>query len=153
MAKLQDRGEESSSKTLPTQEKPFLPLAKLPQIVERIIFENGTHRSFILKYLSKVKLAEIEKSWVKHFILKRRSLNIFYALARLDAELKRVIPKKRLSFFRKLHPVTRSHLLEVIADDIWQNIFDALLDEPELRKWKRLFLSELLGNERNYKIS
>ena len=152
MAKFQDRGEQSSLETLPTQENPFLPLAKLPQIVERIILENGTHRSFILKYLSKVKLAEIEKSWVKHFILKRRSLNIFYGLARIDAELKRVIPKERLSFFRKLHPATRSHLLKVIADDLWQNIFDALLDEPELRKWKRLFLSELLENERSYKM-
>lgn len=153
MAKFQDRGEQSSLKTLPAQENPFLPLAKLPQIVERIILENGTHRSFILKYLSKVKLAEIEKSWVKHFILKRRSLNIFYGLARIDAELKGVIPKERLSFFRKLHPATRSHLLKVIADDLWQNIFDALLDEPELRKWKRLFLSELLENERSYKMS
>ena len=126
----------------------FYPLAKLPEAVEEMVSQDGNICGFFLKYLSKQELAEIEKSCTENLVLSRLILSAFYIAGRIDVELKKVISGKP-SIFQKLHPWTRSGLLQAIADDIWQNIFDALLDNPEMKKIRDMLLQDLFMEEKN----
>jgi len=74
-----------------------------------------------------------------------------YMAGRIDPELKKVI-LERPSILQRLNPWTRSRLLQAIADDIWQNIFDALLDDPQVRKLRRLLLQNLFMDGKNEKM-
>jgi len=90
----------------------------------------------------------IEKSCTEALVLSRGLLNVFYLAARIDVELKEVVSEKS-SISQRLTPSIKSRLLHAIADDIWQNIFDALLDDPEVRKVGRLLLQDLFMDSKN----
>ncbi|GAG90692.1 unnamed protein product, partial [marine sediment metagenome] len=96
-------------------------------------------------------LIEIEKSCTESLVLSRALLNAFYLAGRIDVELKEVLSEKS-SISQRLNPWTRSRLLHAIADDIWQNIFDALLDDPEVRKVRKLLLQDLFMDGENGKM-
>jgi len=130
----------------------FDPLAKLPEVVEKMVSENWNVSRFRLRCLSKRELIEIEKSCTESLVLSRALLNAFYLAGRIDVELKEVLSEKS-SISQRLNPWTRSRLLHAIADDIWQNIFDALLDDPEVRKVRRLLLQNLFMDGKNEKMS
>ena len=59
--------------------------------------------------------------------------------------------REKPSILQRLTPWSKSHLLHAIADDTWQNIFDALLDDPELRKVGRMLLQGLFVDGKNEK--
>jgi hypothetical protein len=126
----------------------FDPLAKLPEVVEKMASQNWNASRFCLRDLSKRELVEIEKSCTESLVLSRVLLNVFYLAGRIDVELKEVLLEKS-SISQRLTPSIRSHLLQAIADDIWQNIFDALLDDPEVRKVGRLLLQDLFMDSKN----
>ena len=126
----------------------FDPLAKLPEIVEKMVSQNPNASRFCLIRLSKRELMEIEKSCTESLVLSRTLLGAFYLAGRIDVELKEVLLEKS-SILQRLTPSIRSHLLQAIADDIWQNIFDALLDDPEVRKVGRLLLQDLFMDSKN----
>ncbi len=126
----------------------FDPLAKLPEVVEKMVSENWNASRFRLRRLSKRELMEIEKSCTEGLILSRTLLGAFYLAGRIDVELKEVLSEKS-SISQRLTPSTRSRLLHAIADDIWQNILDALLDDPEVRKVRRLLLQDLFMDSKN----
>jgi len=126
----------------------FDPLAKLPEVVEKMVSENWNASRFRLRHLSKRELMEIEKSCTESLVLSRTLLGAFYLAGRIDVELKEVIREKP-SISQRLTPSTKSRLLHAIADDIWQNIFDALLDDPEVRKVRRLLLQDLFMDSKN----
>ena len=129
----------------------FDPLAKLPEAVGRMASQSWNTSRFRLRHLSKRELMEIEKSCTESLILSRAILDGFYIPGRIDVELKKVI-SDRPSIWQRLNPWTRSRLLQAIADDIWQNIFDALLDNPEVRKVRRLLLQNLFMDGKNEKM-
>lgn len=118
------------------------PLAKLPEAVQRMVSQESDASRFRLRHLSKRELIEIEKSCTEALVLSRTLLNAFHLAGRIDVELKEVLLEKS-SVLQELSPSTKSRLLQDIADDIWQNIFDALMDDPEVRKVRRLFLQDL----------
>jgi len=126
----------------------FDPLAKLPEVVEKMVSENWNASRFRLRRLSKRELMEIEKSCTESLVLSRTLLGAFYLAGRIDVELKEVVSEKS-SISQRLSPSTKSRLLQAIADDIWQNIFDALLDDPEVRKVRRLLLQDLFMDSKN----
>ena len=126
----------------------FDPLAKLPEVVGKMVSENWNASRFRLRCLSKRELIEIEKSCTESLVLSRTLLNAFHLAGRIDVELKEVIREKS-SISQRLTPSTKSRLLHAIADDIWQNIFDALLDDPEVRKVRRLLLQDLFMDSKN----
>jgi len=128
----------------------FDPLAKLPEVVEKMVGQNWNASCFRLRRLSKRELIEIEKSCTESLVLSRTLLNAFYLAGRIDVELKEVVSEKS-SISQRLTPSTRSRLLHAVADDIWQNIFDALLDDPEVRKVRRLLLQNLFMDGKNEK--
>ena len=70
---------------------------------------------------------------------------------RIDVELKKVISDKP-SIWQRLNTWTRYRLLHVIANHIWQNIFDALLDSPEVRKLRFILLQDLFMDDENEKM-
>jgi len=127
----------------------FCPLAKLPEAVEGIAGQNGNAPDFCLRYLSKPKLIEIEKSCTENLVLGRGILNPFLMAGRIDVELKKVISERPFGL-RRLNISTRYRLLRAIADDIWQNIFDALLDNPEVRKARKLLLQNFLMDDKKW---
>lgn len=129
----------------------FYPLAKLPEIVEKMVSQDSNASSFCLRHLSKGELMEIQKNCTESLVLSRAILNGFYIAGRIDVELRKVI-RERPSIWQRLNPWTRSRLLQAIADDIWQNIFDALLDNPEVRKVRRLLLQNLFMDGKNEKM-
>ena len=128
----------------------FCPLAKLPEAVEGMIGQNVDAPRFCLKYLSKLELIEIEKRCTENLVLGRGILNPFYIAGRVDLELKRVISERPFGL-RRLNSSTRYRLLRAIADDIWQNIFDALLDNPEVRKVRRVLFQNFLMDDKKWK--
>jgi hypothetical protein len=95
----------------------FDPLAKLPEVVEKMVSQNPNASGFCLRYLSKRELTEIEKSCTETLVLSRVILYVFYIAGRIDLELKEVI-REKLSILQRLNPWTRSRLLQAIADDI-----------------------------------
>ena len=129
----------------------FCPLAKLPEAVERIVSQNGNVSSFCLKYLSKSELIEIEKTCTENLVLSRVMLSPFCMAGRVDFELKKLLSGKP-SILQKLNTWTMYRLLHVIADNIWQNIFDALLDDPEVRKARRILLKDFLVDDKNENV-
>ena len=129
----------------------FHPLAKLPEAVEKIASENGNVSSFCLRYLSRSELIEIEKACTENLVLGRGMLSPFYMAGRVDFELKRVLSEKP-SILQRLNTWTKYRLLHVIADDIWQNIFDALLDNPEVRKAKKILFQDFFMDGKNEKM-
>ena len=126
----------------------FDPLAKLPEVVGKMVSENWNASRFRLRCLSKRELMGIEKSCTEALVLSRTLLGAFHLAGRIDVELKEVIREKP-SISQRLTPSTKSRLLHAIADDIWQNIFDALLDDPEVRKVRRLLLQDLFMDSKN----
>jgi len=126
----------------------FDPLAKLPEVVEKMVSQNWDASRFRLRCLGKRELVEIEKSCKEALVLRRIILDAFYIAGRIDLELKEVIREKP-SIWQRLNPWTRSRFLHAIADDIWQNIFDALLDDPEVRKVRRMLLQDLFKDGKN----
>ncbi|GAH42747.1 unnamed protein product, partial [marine sediment metagenome] len=130
----------------------FYPLAKLPEVVEKMVSQSPNASGFCPRHVTKRELIEIEKSCTESLVLSRAILNGFYIPGRIDVELKKVI-SDRPSIWQRLNPWTRSRLLQAIADDIWQNIFDALLDNPEVRKVRRLLLQNLFMDGKNEKMS
>jgi hypothetical protein len=129
----------------------FEPLAKLPEVVEKMVSQDWNVSGFYSRHLSKRELIEIEKSCTESLVLSRVLLNPFYMAGRIDPELRNVI-LERPSILQRLNPWTRSRLLQAIADDIWQNIFDALLDAPQVRKLRRLLLQNLFMDGKNEKM-
>jgi len=129
----------------------FQPLAKLPEAVEKMVSQNPNASGFCLRHLSKRELIEIEKSCTESLVLSRAMPDAFYIAGRIDVELRKVI-SERPSIWQRLNPWTRSRLLQAIADDIWQNIFDALLDNPEVRKVRGLLLQNLFMDGKNEKM-
>ena len=125
----------------------FCPLAKLPEIVGKMASQDGNVCGFCLKYLSKKELTEIEKDCTENLVLTKEILNPFYMAGRIDVELKKVISEKP-SIWQRLNTWTRYRLLHVMANDIWQNIFDALLDNPEVRKLKIILLQGLFMDDK-----
>jgi len=125
----------------------FYPLAKLPEIVGKMVSQNGNAPDFCLKYLGKQELAEIEKDCTENLILTKGILNPLYMAGRIDVELKKVISEKP-SIWQKLNTWTRYRLLHVMANHIWQNIFDALLDDPEVRKLRIILLQDLFMDDK-----
>ena len=125
----------------------FCPLAKLPEIVGKMVSQNGNAPDFCLKYLSRQELTEIEKDCTENLVLTKGILNPFYMAGRIDAELRKVI-SERPSILQRLNPWTRSRLLHVMANHIWQNIFDALLDSPEVRKVRHILLQDLFTDDK-----
>jgi len=121
----------------------FSPLAKLPEAVEKIVSENGNASSFCLKYLSRSELIEIEKTCTENLVLSRAALNPFYMAGRVDFEVRKVFSEKA-SILQRLNTWTKYRLVQAIADNIWQNIFDALLDDPEIRKARNVLLQDFL---------
>jgi len=128
----------------------FCPLAKLPEAVEKMVSQDGNISGFCLKYLSKQELIEIEKSCTENFVLSKAMLNPLYIAGRVDMEVKKIVSEK-FSILQRLPPWTRCRLLRVIADDIWQNIFDALLDNPEVRKVGRVLFQNFLMDDKKWK--
>ena len=129
----------------------FYPLAKLPEVVEKMAGQKRNASGFCLRHLSKRNLIQIEKSCTESLVLSRALLNLFYMAGRIDVELKKVMLEKP-SILQRLNPWTMSRLLKAIADDIWQNIFDALLDDPQLRKVRRILLQDLFRDGENAKM-
>ena len=129
----------------------FDPLAKLPEVVEEMANQNYNASGLCLKYLSKRELMEIEKDCSESLVSSRALLNPFCMAGRVDLELKEVI-SERSSILQRLNPWTRSRLLHDIADDVWQNIFDALLDNPEMRKVGRMLLQAFFMDGKNEKM-
>ena len=117
----------------------FYPLAKLPEAVEKIVSENGNASSSCLKYLSRSELIEIEKTCTENLVLSRAALNPFYMAGRVDFEVRKLLSEKA-SILQRLSVWTRYRLVQAIADNIWQNIFDALLDDPKIRKLRNILL-------------
>jgi len=133
----------------------FYPLAALPEVVESVLKQNGTHRRFILKYLTKQELIEIEKSCTENIVLSRAVLGALSIAGRVDVELRNTIREKKIPIFSNpdhLSPWIRSRLLQAIADDIWQNIFDALLDYPQTKKLRIIFFGALFKDKKNEKM-
>lgn len=133
----------------------FYPLATLPEAVESMLRQNGTHRHFIFKYLTRRELIEIEKTCTENLVLSRALLNAFSIAGRVDVELRKTITEKKFSIFNdpdRLPSWTKSRLLQAIADDIWQNIFDALLDHPQTRKLKTILFGDLFKDKKNEKM-
>jgi hypothetical protein len=128
----------------------FEPLAKLPEIVGKMVSQDWNISGFYSRHLSKRELIEIEKSCTESLVLSGVLLNPLYIAGRIDPELRKVISEKP-SILRKLNPWTRSRLLQAIADDIWQNIFDALLDDPQVRKVRIMLLQDLFRDGENRK--
>ena len=128
----------------------FDPLAKLPEAVGRMASQSWNTSRFRLRHLSKRELMEIEKDCTESLVSSRALLNPFCMAGRVDLELKEVI-SERSSILQRLNPWTRSRLLHDIADDVWQNIFDALLDHPEMRKISRLLLQDFFTDGKNEK--
>jgi len=128
----------------------FIPLAKLPEAVEELVSQNGNISDLCLKYLSKSELIEIEKECTENLVLDGRMLDAFYMAGRADVEVRKVIREKP-SILRGLSTSTRYRVLQAIADDIWQNIFDALLDDPEVRKVRKLLLQNFLMDDKKWK--
>jgi len=126
----------------------FYPLAKLPEAVEKIASENGNASSFCLKYLSRSELTEIEKTCTENLVLSRGVLNPFYLAGRVDLELKKLLSEKP-SILQRLNTWTRYRLVQAIADNVWQNIFDALLDDPEIRKLRNILLQDFFMDGKN----
>ena len=129
----------------------FIPLAKLPEAVEELVSQNGNISDLCLKYLSKSELIEIEKECTENLVLDGRMLDAFYMAGRADVEVRKVIREKP-SILRGLSTSTRYRLLQVIADEIWQNIFDVLLDNPEIRKAGRMLLQDFFVDGKNEKM-
>ncbi len=129
----------------------FCPLAKLPEIVGKMVSQNGNICDFCLKYLSKGELTEIEKSCTENLILTKGILNPFCMAGRIDVELKKVISDKP-SIWQRLNTWTRYRLLHAVANHIWQNIFDAVLDNPEMSKLRIIFLQDLSMDDKNEKM-
>ena len=129
----------------------FDPLAKLPEVVGKMVSQDWNVSGFYSRHLSKRELIEIEKSCTESLVLSRVLLNPFYMAGRIDPELKKVI-LERPSILQRLNPWTRSRLLQAIADDIWQNIFDALLDDPQVRKVRTMLLQDLFMDGENGKM-
>ena len=127
----------------------FCPLAKLPEAVEEMASRNGNISHFCLRYLSKPKLIEIEKGCTENLVLSRAMLSPFQMAGRVDFELKKLI-SERLFSLRRLKSSTRYRLLRAIADDIWQNIFDALMDDPELRRVRDVLLRDFFVENKNW---
>ena len=119
----------------------FYPLAKLPEAVEKIVSQNGNASSFCLKYLSRSELIEIEKTCTENLVLSRGVLHSFYLAGRVDFEVRKVFSEKP-SILQRLNTWTRYRLVQAIADNVWQNIFDALLDDPEIRKLRNILLQD-----------
>ena len=119
----------------------FYPLAKLPEAVEKIVSENGNASSSCLKYLSRSELIEIEKTCTENLVLSRAALNAFYIAGRVDFEVRKIFSEKA-SILQRLNTWTRYRLVQAIADNVWQNIFDALLDDPEIRKLRNVLLQD-----------
>ena len=130
----------------------FGPLARLPEAVVRIATQNGNISSFCLSYLSKSELIEIEKTCTENLVLSKAVLNPFSIAGRVDAELKKVVSEKS-SLLQRINAWTKSRLLQSIADNIWQNIFDALLDDPEVRKVRRVLFNGLFTDDKNENLS
>ena len=124
----------------------FCPLAKLPEIVGKMVSQNGNAPDFCLKHLSKQELTEIEKDCTENLVLTKEILNPFLMAGRIDVELKKVISEKP-SIWQRLDTWTRYRLLHVMANHIWQNIFDALLDNPEVRKLRFILLQDLFMDD------
>jgi len=129
----------------------FEPLAKLPEVVGKMVSQDWNVSGFYSRHLSKRELIEIEKSCTESLVLSRVLLNPFYMAGRIDPELRKVI-LERPSILQRLNPWTRSRLLQAIADDIWQNIFDALLDDPQVRKVRTMLLQDLFRDGENGKM-
>jgi len=129
----------------------FEPLSKLPGVVEKMAGQDWNISGFYSRHLSKRELIGIEKSCTESLVLSRVLLNPFYMAGRIDVELKEVLSEKS-SISQRLNPWTRSRLLHAIADDIWQNIFDALLDDPQVRKVRTLLLQDLFRDGENGKM-
>jgi hypothetical protein len=125
----------------------FCPLAKLPEIVGKMVSQNGNAPDFCLKYLSREELTEIEKDCTENLVLTKGILNPFYLGGRIDAELKKVISEKS-SIWQRLNTWTKYRLLHVMANHIWQNIFDALLDNAEVRKLRFILLQDLFRDDK-----
>jgi len=119
----------------------FYPLAKLPEAVEKIVGQNGNMSDYCLKYLSRSELTEIEKTCTENLVLSRGVLHPFYLAGRVDLELKKLLSEKP-SILQRLNTWTRYRLVQAIADNVWQNIFDALLDDPEIRKLRNVLLQD-----------
>ena len=128
----------------------FYPLAKLPEVVEEMVRQNYNPSVLCFRHLSKQELAKIEKDCTESLILSRALLSPLCMAGRVDLELKEVV-SKRPSILQGLNPWTKSRLLHHIADDVWQNIFDALLDDPEMRKISRLLLQDFFTDGKNEK--
>lgn len=131
----------------------FEPIASLPEVVETMLIQDGTHRRFILKHLSKEQLIQIEKNCIEDLVLSRALLDTYWIYGCVDSMLKKIIREENPFLFRHLDRSTRSRLVQAIAEDIWQNIFDALLDHPELRKVKRILLKGLFEEKKNGNVS
>jgi len=131
----------------------LVPMANLPEAVERIINQNGTHRRFIYKHLTKEKLMKIEKKCTEDLILSMAGLNPLFIAGRIDMELRKTISEEESSIFQKLSPWTRTRLSKAIGDDLWQNIFDALRDDSETRKAGSFLLRDFLMERKNGKMS
>jgi hypothetical protein len=129
----------------------FEPLAKLPEVVGKMAGQTWNVSGFYSRHLSKRELIEIEKSCTESLVSSGVLLNPFYMAGRIDPELRKVI-LERPSILRRLNPWTRSRLLQAIADDIWQNIFDALLDDPQVRKVRTMLLQDLFIDGENGKM-
>ena len=129
----------------------FCPLAKLPEIVGKMVSQNGNAPDFCLKYLSKQELTEIEKDCTENLVLTKGILNPLCMAGRIDVELKKVISEKP-SIWQRLNTWTKYRLLHVMANHIWQNIFDALLDNPEVRKLRFILLQGLFMDGENGKM-
>ena len=125
----------------------FCPLAKLPEIVGKMVSQDWNVSDFYSRHLSKRELTEIEKDCTENLVLSKALLNPFYMAGRIDVELKKVI-SERPSILQRLNPWTRSRLLRAIANHIWQNIFDALLDNPEVRKLRIILLQDLFTDDK-----
>jgi len=130
----------------------FGPRARLPEAVEKIASQNGNVSSFCLRYLSKSELIEIEKDCTEALVLSKAVLNPFSIAGRVDAELKKVVSEKS-SLLPRINAWTKSRFLQRIADNIWQNIFDALLDDPEVRKVRRVLFNGLFTDDKNENLS
>jgi len=129
----------------------FYPLAKLPEAVEQIASQNGNISDSCLRYLSRSELIEIEKTCTENLVLSRGVLHPFYLAGRVDFELKRILSEKP-SILQRLNTWTKYRLVQAIADNIWQNIFDALLDDPEIRKLRNILLQDFFMDGKNDKM-
>jgi len=130
----------------------FDPLARLPEVVEKMVGQNWNPSGFFARHVNRRELMEIEKSCTESLVLSRGLLSAFHIVGGIDLELKEVIRERPPSLLQRLNPWTKSRLLHDIADDVWQNIFDALLDDPEVRKVRRMLLQEFFMDGENGKM-